>query len=1077
VDLTQLNEQQRKAVTHPGGPVLVTAGPGSGKCVVGDTLVLTELGLLSMNELGEFLGTPPVDETTSCDIIVASLSQDCRANVFYNGGVSEVQEVVLASGVRISGTNEHPLMVMNEAGEYEFKPLSDISVGDYVCIARGQMMFGSTTTLPKPERAYERLHLPETINEEMANALGWIVAEGDFGGGSLGFTGTEIRCCWIAEKVERFFGIPCCGPRRDERRQNTWQVEFCSVELIDYLAYIGIYGLSRDKQIPTCIRMAPQNIVKAFLVGLFDGDGTASSTRNVVEYASASEILVRQLHSMLLNFGIVGFILPKEVDGVTYWRLIVSGEDAIKFGELIGFSIEEKQCRVANSNSSYHNTNTDIIPHIQRQLKQLILLNGDLGLGLDWRGEAGKLLYAAKQRYNGIKNVTYYFMQRILELYKDASEHETYQYLSSVASRYYYYDSVRSVTPAGKQQVFDLTVPKSHAYIANGIVNHNTRVLTHRVACLIEQGIPADRLLLLTFTNKAADEMVERIKHLTGAQVQGKWMGTFHSICVKLLRNQGLKFVIVDERDRQDLMRSAMERVDIDPNQISPTPIIDAISIMKNELIGVRDYLLDPVRYAGQFGYETYQDFISSAWPKYEEIKQEQNGLDFDDLLYETVVMLAHHPNIADYYREWFQHILVDEMQDTNRAQSELITLLTGEHRNVFVVGDADQSIFCWRGADFRNIMNFTDTFPDAEYIQLGQNYRSTSSIVQASASLIEHNVERFDVDLFTANDTGHPIQLWHCFNADDESARIVQEIVRLHSQGVKYSDIAILYRINALSADMEAALRTTGIPYQVVGAYKFFDRKEIRDFIAYAKFAINPVDGLHLGRVVNTPKRGLGEKTLEAVRDFAFSKGVGLLEVLEDPTLRDVVTKPAYRGLMDFAQVTNELVRYVNKPSAFFQGVINLTNYASHLRSQYDESAAKDRMDNIQALINVAAKWEESNDGGLDDFLIYVSLLSDADDRNDNDTVKLMTIHAAKGLEFDSVFVRAVEDGTIPHVRSSTPEGREEERRLLYVAMTRAKRLLHLTHCSFRRVWGKEARMEPSPFLLEIPDEFIREC
>lgn len=604
-----------------------------------------------------------------------------------------------------------------------------------------------------------------------------------------------------------------------------------------------------------------------------------------------------------------------------------------------------------------------------------------------------------------------------------------------------------------------------------------TRTLTNRVAYLVEQGVPTQRLLLLTFTNKAADEMVERIEALTGESVQGMWMGTFHSICVKILRNQGLDFIIVDERDKQDLMRSAMERAGIDPNSVSPRPIADAISIMKNELVGVEQYEQRAAHFAGEYGFQTHLENVLQVWPEYEDLKNQQNGLDFDDLLFETVMMLANHTEIGDYYREWFLHILVDEMQDTNAAQAELITLLVGEHRNVFVAGDLDQSIYGWRGADFRNIMNFTEMFPDAEHIELGHNYRSTSCIVQASAALIANNADRFDIDLFTSNDEGRPIQVWNCFNADEEAERIVGEIHRLHRQGVDYGDMAVFYRMNALSADVENALRIAGTPYQVVGAYKFFDRKEIRDFLAYAKFAVNPVDSLYLGRVVNTPKRGVGEKTLESVRDFAFDEAMEFMEALQDSRLRDEVTKTAYRGLMDFAQIVDELVCHVNSPSKFFQQVLNTTSYVDYLRKQHDEEVVLDRRDNIQALINVAASWEESHEGGLDEFLVYLSLLSDADDREDSDAVKLMTIHASKGLEFPVVFVRAVEEDIIPHSRSHGPEGREEERRLLYVAMTRAERLLYLTHCSFRRMWGREQQAHPSPFLAEIPNEYTREC
>jgi DNA helicase-2/ATP-dependent DNA helicase PcrA len=619
-----------------------------------------------------------------------------------------------------------------------------------------------------------------------------------------------------------------------------------------------------------------------------------------------------------------------------------------------------------------------------------------------------------------------------------------------------------------EQQHRAVTHPGGPVLVTAGPGSGKSRVLTHRAAYLIEQGIPASRLLLLTFTNKAADEMAERVKLLTGGSVEGMWMGTFHSTCVKLLRNQGVKFVIADEHDRRDMLGSAMERIGIDPKSISPGLVGDAISRMKNDLVGVNALCTDPERYSEAYGLHFAP--VADIWRAYENIKSDQNALDFDDLLFEAVAMLANYPDVANYYRELFLHILVDEAQDTNKAQFELVKLLVGQHRNVFLCGDLDQSIYGWRGADFRNMMEFAEFFHDSDYIQLGQNYRSTGVIVNASSELIGQNTGRFYVSLFTRNEEGNPIRLLKRFNADEESEAIKSEIVRLHEQGIDYKEIAVLYRINALSADVETALRLAGIPYQVVGAYKFFDRKEVRDFLAYAKLIVNPVDGLNLSRIINVPKRGLGQKSIDSIREFAGSRSMDMLEAIRDPEIRSVLSKQAYRGLLQFTQLLDEMTRYVNYPNVFFQELLNRSAYSNYLRDQYNESAAMDRIDNLQALVNIAARWSEGVGGSLEEFLMFVSLMSDADDKQDNDTVKLMTIHAAKGLEFDAVFVRAVEDDILPHSRCSSPDEREEERRLLYVAMTRAKKLLYMTIARFRRVWGKETQMEPSPFLREIP-------
>ena len=604
--------------------------------------------------------------------------------------------------------------------------------------------------------------------------------------------------------------------------------------------------------------------------------------------------------------------------------------------------------------------------------------------------------------------------------------------------------------------------------IVAGAGSGKTRVLTRRIAYLVHQGISPFEILAITFTNKAADEMKQRVAALVGGVAQRMWVSTFHSACVRILRRDaerlGYKksFTIYDQADAVRLVTYVMRDLNIDAKRMPPRQVYAAISTAKNELLDFETYRIRAKT--------IYERRIADVYAEYQKRLLGASAMDFDDLLMVTVNLLQACPDVLAHYQTRFKHLLVDEYQDTNRAQNELVILLGKEHRNVCVVGDSDQSVYRFRGADIRNILEFEDAFPDATTIVLEQNYRSTQTILDAANAVIANNAMRKPKALWTEQVGGELITRYHAEDEHDEAAYICREVERAHSHGTPWGDVAVFYRTNAQSRSVEEELVRRNIPYKVVGGTKFYDRREIKDVLAYVRAVVNPADEVSLKRIVNVPKRGVGDTSIGRVDAWAASHGVPFGEAVADAE-RAGVTGRALGGLKELLTLLDDL-RAIDKPADLLEAIAERTGYVAELEAERTIEAAG-RLENIAELIGHAREYES-----LDEFLEAVSLVADSDEVPDGDDSKvvLMTLHTAKGLEFPVVFIVGLEDGVFPHLRSlGEPDELEEERRLCYVGITRARERLYLTHAWCRTLWGSTQYNPPSRFLKEIPEALTR--
>lgn len=615
--------------------------------------------------------------------------------------------------------------------------------------------------------------------------------------------------------------------------------------------------------------------------------------------------------------------------------------------------------------------------------------------------------------------------------------------------------------------------------ILAGAGSGKTRVITYRIAYLINScHMAPEHIIAVTFTNKAAEEMNQRIQKLLGTRGRGITMGTFHATCAKILRREATlarlspQFVIFDATDQLNLIKQCMQELKVDQELYAPRVLRGRISSLKNQLIDPDTFIQD----AGDFGLE---EKIASVYPLYQRRLRDNGGVDFDDLLMITVQLFQRHPDILSRYQERWQFILVDEYQDTNMAQYQLLQLLAEKYRNLCVVGDDDQSVYRFRGANVRNILNFERDYPDAKVIKLEQNYRSSGIILEAANAVIAKNQSRKEKVLWTENERGTPIG-YFCAQDDIHEAEVIaQNIVGLHqSEGIAYRDMAVFYRTNAQSRVLEDALHRARVSYQVIGGLRFYDRQEVKDIMAYLRLLGNPFDMISLRRVINVPRRGIGKTTWNHLEAFSIAHQLSGLEVIESVLQTGNLGRAAhgklqtFLGLMQSLSTQTELVSVADLTRL----VLDQTGYLSHLKS-LSTAEAQTRIENLGELVNAADDFDRRSDqAGLLAFLEQTSLLTDQDSLTDHDgAVVLMTLHASKGLEFPIVFVCGMENGLFPHNRSYDDQAEmEEERRLCYVGMTRAQRRLFLTCASRRRVYGTEQTHTPSLFLADIPSDCV---
>ena len=619
--------------------------------------------------------------------------------------------------------------------------------------------------------------------------------------------------------------------------------------------------------------------------------------------------------------------------------------------------------------------------------------------------------------------------------------------------------------------------------ILAGAGSGKTRVLTHRIAYLIEElGVNPWNILAITFTNKAAGEMRQRVDNLVGFGSESIWVSTFHSMCVRILRRfidrlgYDSRFTIYDTDDQKTLMKAVCKKVDIDTKQFKERMLLSVISSAKNEMILPEEFELNV---GGDFA----QLKIAKVYREYEAQLKANNALDFDDLLVKTVQLLQTQPDVRENYQERFRYIMVDEYQDTNTVQFKLVSLLAGKYRNLCVVGDDDQSIYKFRGANIRNILDFEKEYPDAKVIKLEQNYRSTGNILNAANGVISNNKGRKDKTLWTANGEGEKISLRQFDTAYDEAEFIAEDIKKEVRDGASYNDNAVLYRTNAQSRLLEEKFIAMNIPYKIVGGINFYARREIKDILAYLKTVDNGQDDLSVRRIINVPKRGIGLTTINRIQESADERGISFYEALLAPEMIPGAGRSASK-LDSFAALIEYFKGQAEKESLtdLLNEILDMTGYAQNLEAD-DEIDAESRLQNIEELLNKAAAYEEDcEDRGekatLSGFLEEVALVADIDSlEEDQDYVVLMTLHSAKGLEFPHVYLAGMEDGLFPSYMTITgddPEELEEERRLCYVGITRAEQQLTLTCARKRMVRGETQYNRISRFVSEIPPELL---
>ncbi|WP_333861176.1 DNA helicase PcrA [Clostridium sp.] len=628
-----------------------------------------------------------------------------------------------------------------------------------------------------------------------------------------------------------------------------------------------------------------------------------------------------------------------------------------------------------------------------------------------------------------------------------------------------------------KEQYKAVTTVEGPLLILAGAGSGKTRVLTYRIAHMIKDlNIYPSKILAITFTNKAAGEMKDRIRELVGDEVDSMWVSTFHSSCVRILRREidklgyNRNFAIYDSYDQKVVIKQCMKELNIDDN-ITDKEIINRISRQKDNLIS-----------QDRFKKENEGNFrmnkIADVYVMYQKKLKENNALDFDDLIFKTVQLFKEHPDILEFYQRKFKYIMVDEYQDTNRSQYEFVRLLAQAEKNICVVGDDDQCIYAWRGADIENILNFENDYINTKIIKLEQNYRSKANILKAANDVISNNFNRKQKVLKTVNDNGDKIKLYRASTDMDEGRYIASQIKELLNEDKNrhYRDFAVLYRKNVQSRIFEDIFMKSNIPYRIVGGLKFYDRKEIKDILAYLKFINNPLDNVSLRRIINVPKRNIGEATVQKIQSFADSMDESMYNALLDIDRSMNLTQRSVNSIKKFLGLINSFIKSRDKISVsdLIKEILNTTGYLEELKDSKEPDSIS-RIENLKELVSAAVEFEvTSEDTSLSAFLEKVTLVSDIDNFDtDADSVVLMTVHSAKGLEFPVVFMVGMENGIFPGIQSlDNPKEMEESRRLCYVGITRAKENIYMTFADTRRVFGKMVCYEKSDFIDEISDE-----
>ena len=1055
-----LNEQQMKAASHIDGPLFVSAVPGSGKCIIGDSIVILDEGFSRIdNDKVEYI------KSFDSENVNLSNYRSIKINNFIDSGIQPTIKIITKQGYNIQGTHDHPIMILNKECELEWKKLKEIKTGDFAAI---QM-----------EKMYDNpiIRHPELF--DIWYIIGLLLGDGYLKEKNI------LNITTNDDEIEESFNLVFKNyfnyevkKYHDKRRKNLRSLYVCSksIKYELYNRFGDFFHLACEKKLTDKMLAGSRGEIGSLIQGLFDTDGYVD--RHTVGICLCSKKLIEQIHVILLRFGVFSSLKTKVVNGSTYYRLSIYGENLRRFEKNIGFRLSRKKEKLKRFTCLNSNPNK-IIPfshYLVSKIYDVIKLNKPYNYDpktsniYDSDNKSVRLVRYCLKPFKNRRGLTEHSARILISACEIAKINCHALDQLKFLIKNFEFSEISYVEDGGNKHVYDYFIEGSHNFIANGFVNHNTKTIIQRTINLINSGISPRSILSLTFTNKAAKEMKERIIKCVGDEIsEHLYMGTFHALSANILRKMGgpigygHNMTIYDSDDQDALMAQSARSLGFELS----APEISYIIWKTNDL---REKIVTEEEFINGFD-QVWKSDIALAYLKK---MRDKGAVDFSGLLSETIRLLENHPSVLKKLQDRFKYIQIDESQDCNKAQLK-IAYLIGETKNIFIAGDMDQSIYIWRGAHPEGIYEFVKDF-NAKEIRLPVNYRSTPQIVNAASSLISYNPNRpKDFSFETVNEDGEQVDCFRLDTPEIEGQWIANKIKNLIESGSKAEDIAILYRMNSMSRAIESGLVHYQIPYQVLGGYGFYDRKEIKDALAMLRFLVNPYDSIALSRFINKPKRGIGEGTLSKIENFAESNGINILESLKRSG-EYINTESICKHCYEIASVFDKDYSGKNIGETLTDLIENL-RYDEYLKTDKESNINyEDRKDNQQELVNSAAVFSVQRNNDIVSYLQNISLSTSSDKDTNEGKVTLMTLHSSKGLEFPFVFMPRMEENLFPHKRAITErkDGIDEERRLCFVGMTRAKKKLV---CSFSDKSVMKYGKGGVQFVKNIPSRFIKEA
>jgi len=1079
----ELTKEQQAAVEHAGGPAFVISGPGGGKCVTANTLIPTSKGLIYIDKIPDHFDVTSDDECAA--IVAASTEKGIQASTtshWFDMGKSRTITVTTESGLSIQGTYEHPVQVVLENGDIVWKQLKEIKEGDIVTVSLGANLWGQ-----------------QTLDSLTAYVLGLLIGDGTLSlrGGNFGLCRNDVRMekafRKFLKKVYNYDKVKTYN--KNNSRSVTHTVSSVRIKKDLEVRYGVPMTRSPFKYIPNPVLCSDKETILQFLRGLFDTD--ASVDGKTFEYSTASERLGKEVQLVLFNLGVRAVRREKTVAAYpdrVYQLIHVTGDALRKLSEYKPFLLHaEKAEKLQKAIPDKSNPNKDLILNQHTRIRRLRdkYFSGQPF----WHSKSGSLLeekqeigrepkkFGIKRYISGKRNPSKRAVKRILEF---VPKNDPDSVFLNQCIEHYMMDPVVEVKRGKKQKVFDFTVPNGHSFVGNGMVNHNTRVLTHRIAYLINQGVSPSSILAITFTNKAADEMKSRVQKMVRRKASSQvWISTFHSMCAKFLRQNPKLFgvqknyTIADADDSKVYVAEAASKIlkrkakDIlkDRSEAGIDPIKNKMSDFKKGLVDPDTLVIGDIS-------DLNESQMAKIYVGYNRVLKKNNALDFDDLLMRVALSFQNNLQLRNAYASAFKYILVDEYQDTNHAQYKMSLYLDSINHSLFLVGDMDQSIFSFNGSKIENMFQITKDYQDITIYKLEKNFRSFKAIADVANRVIKNNTIRMDKEIITVRGDGEKVQ---CIKFEDpyqEASAIADDIQALVRSGKsQYKDFAILYRINSKSRPLEEALVTRNVPCKVVGARGFYSRKVVKDILAYMKLVQNSKDNASFSRIYNEPPNGLGERGMEKIQEEAEEKDCSVLHLIKRGWYKGAVSGRSLEGVRTIKRLFRDIRGLPKKPvHHIVQRIVDQSGYVGYLKQMMikksnDEKASEriqNQIDHVYELIDSARNFDATKGGTLRQYLEFVALIQSADDDKKGNKVLLMSIHASKGLEFPQVYLVACNEGVLPSGYAEAEDNMEEERRLFFVATTRAEDCLKISCVNNIPYRGPAS---PSRFIKEAGD------